>query len=73
MFYSGDKLIATDPYQMEDGECCLTVGKPYQIDLVHYRDLSFSISGDDGGEIVIGFEEAKGIFDLENIISDEDE
>lgn len=71
MFYSGDKLIATDPYQMEDGECLLTVGKPYQVDLVHYRDLSFSITGDDGGEIVIGFEEAKTTFDLDNIIEAE--
>jgi hypothetical protein len=56
---------------MDDGECLLTVGKPYQIDLVHYRDLSFSITGDDGGEIVIGFEEAKTTFDLDNIIEAE--
>jgi hypothetical protein len=71
MFYSGDKLIATDPYQMDDGECCLTVGKAYQVDLVHYRDLSFSITADDGGEIVIGFDEAKKVFDLDNIIEAE--
>jgi hypothetical protein len=67
MFYSGDYLIATDPYQMQNGECCLTVGKTYQIDIVHYDDLSFSITGDDGIEIIIGFEESKTIFDLNNI------
>jgi hypothetical protein len=71
MFYSGDKLIATDPYQMDDGECLLTVGKPYQIDVVHYRDLSFSVTGDAGFELVIGFEEAKTTFDLDNIIEAE--
>jgi hypothetical protein len=71
MFYAGDKLIAIDPYKMDDGKCCLTVGKPYQIDLVHYKDLSFSITGDDGGEIIIWFEEAKIVFDLDNIIEAE--
>ena len=67
MFYESDKLIAIDPYQLENGKCCLIVGKQYQIDVVHYRDLSFSITGEDG-EIVIGFDEAKTIFDLNNII-----
>ncbi len=71
MFYEGDRLIAVDPYQMEDGICCLTIGKSYQIDLVHYKDLSFSITGDDGIEIVVGFEEAKEIFDIDNIIEAE--
>ena len=71
MFYTGDKLIAIDPCCMEDGKCLLTVGKSYEIDFVHYKDLSFSITADDGGEIVIRFEEAKTTFDLDNIIEGE--
>ena len=68
MFYQGDKLIAIDEYEMPDGKKLLTPGKEYQIDELHYQDLSFSVTGDHDGEIVIGFEEAKKIFDLENII-----
>ena len=68
MFYEGDKLIAKDEYQMPDGEKLMTIGKEYEIDFLHYKDLSFSITDDFGGEIVIGFEEAKELFDLNNII-----
>ena len=71
MFYEGDKLVAVDSYQMEDGTSSLTVGRSYQIDIVHYKGLSFSITGDDGIEIVVGFEEAKEIFDIDNIIEAE--
>lgn len=68
MFYEGDKLIAIDEYEMPNGEKLLTKGKEYEIDVLHYQSLSFSITDDCGGEIVIGFDEAKGIFDLDNII-----
>jgi predicted transcriptional regulator len=67
MFYQGDKVMAIDTYQMPDGRKLLTIGKRYQIDIVHYKDLSFSITDDYGGEIVISFGEAKDIFDINNI------
>lgn len=68
MFYSGDKLIAIDKYEMPSGKKLLTIGKEYQVDIVHYKDLTFSITDDYGREIVIEFEEAKKLFDLDNII-----
>jgi hypothetical protein len=71
MFFVGDKLIAKDNYKMSDGECLMTIGKKYQIGYVNYNELSFSITDDFNGEIVIGFYEANELFDLENIIEKE--
>lgn len=72
MFYSGDLLISVDEYEMPSGKKLLTIGKKYQIDAVHYKDLSFSITDDYGGVIIIGFDEARNYFDLDNIISEEE-